>query len=38
MACALAWNRFGASAPHKVLAEKFGFTAEQVADRIASWL
>ncbi len=27
-------NRFGASAPYKVLAEKFGFTAEHVADAV----
>jgi transketolase len=26
-------NRFGASAPHRVLAEKFGFTAEAVVER-----
>lgn len=26
-------NRFGASAPYKVLAEKFGFTAQAVADQ-----
>jgi transketolase len=26
-------NRFGASAPYKVLAEKFGFTAENVVKR-----
>ncbi len=29
---------FGASAPAGVLAEKYGFTPEAVADRIASWL
>lgn len=29
---------FGASAPAGVLAEKFGFTPEQVANRIADWL
>jgi transketolase len=26
-------DRFGASAPYKVLMEKFGFTAEAVAER-----
>lgn len=31
-------EHFGASAPDKVLAEKFGFTAPQVADRIAVFL
>jgi transketolase len=31
-------DHYGASAPGKVLAEKFGFTAEQVAGRIAAWL
>lgn len=31
-------EHFGASAPYKVLAEKFGFTAEQVAGRILAWL
>jgi len=30
-------DRFGASAPAKVLAEKFGFTAQQVVDRIRDW-
>ncbi len=30
-------NRFGASAPYKVLMEKFGFTAEAVAERVL-WL
>ncbi|HYF79629.1 MAG TPA: transketolase C-terminal domain-containing protein, partial [Symbiobacteriaceae bacterium] len=29
---------FGASAPGGVLAEKFGFTPAQVADRLAAWL
>ena len=31
-------NRFGASAPAEVLAEKFGFTGEQVAGKVQSWL
>ena len=31
-------EHFGASAPDKVLAEKFGFTAPQVAERIAAFL
>lgn len=31
-------DRFGASAPAEVLAEKFGFTAESVADRVEAWL
>jgi len=31
-------EHFGASAPDKVLAEKFGFTAPQVAERIAGFL
>lgn len=31
-------EHFGASAPDKVLAEQFGFTAPQVADRIAVFL
>ena len=31
-------EHFGASAPDKVLAEKFGFTAQQVAERIAAFL
>jgi transketolase len=30
-------DRFGASAPYQVLAEKFGFTPEQVARRIDKW-
>lgn len=30
-------DRFGASAPDKVLAEKFGFTAPQVSAKILSW-
>lgn len=30
-------DRFGASAPAEVLAEKFGFTAEQIAARIKEW-
>ncbi|MGC8863511.1 MAG: transketolase [Armatimonadota bacterium] len=31
-------ERFGASAPYKVLAEKFGFTPEAVAARVAQYL
>lgn len=31
-------DHFGASAPYKVLAEKFGFTADAVAERIADFL
>jgi transketolase len=31
-------EHFGASAPDKILAEQFGFTAPQVADRIAAFL
>ena len=31
-------DHFGASAPYKVLDEKFGFTAEQVAERIVAAL
>jgi transketolase len=31
-------ERFGASAPDTVLAEKFGFTAPQIANRIEGWL
>jgi transketolase len=34
----LGMNRFGASAPYKVLAEKFGFTGEAVAERTLQWL
>jgi len=29
---------FGASGPYKTLAEKFGFTGSQVADKIKKWL
>ncbi len=35
---ALGIDRFGASAPQSVLAERFGFTAAAVADRIRAWL
>jgi transketolase len=35
---ALGMNGFGASAPYKTLAEKFGFTGIQVAERIKNWL
>jgi len=31
-------NQFGASAPAKVLAEKFGFTPELVVERVGEWL
>jgi transketolase len=31
-------DRFGASAPEKALAEEYGFTPAQVADRIERWL
>jgi transketolase len=31
-------EHFGASAPDKVLAEKFGFTAPQVTERIVAFL
>jgi len=31
-------NRFGASAPAKILAEKFGFTPEAVAEKVGDWL
>ncbi len=31
-------SRFGASAPYQTLAEKFGFTGEQVACKIIEWL
>lgn len=31
-------DRFGASAPYKVLAEKFGFTAENVAAKVLEYL
>jgi len=31
-------DRFGESAPYKMLAEKFGFTGEQVAEKIKSWM
>ena len=31
-------DHFGASAPDDVLAEKYGFTAEAVAERVSEWL
>jgi transketolase len=31
-------ERFGASAPYKVLEEKFGFTAEQLTDKIVNYV
>ena len=34
----VALDRFGASAPYNVLAEKFGFTAEAVAARAKALL
>lgn len=34
----LGMNRFGASGPYKTLAEKFGFTGPQVAEKIKAWL
>jgi transketolase len=34
----IALNRFGASAPYKVLAEEWGFTAEGVAERTKAYL
>ena len=35
---AIGIDRFGASAPAAVIAEKFGFTGAQVADRLRDWL
>lgn len=34
----LGLDRFGASAPYQVLAEKFGFTPEAVVQRVNKWL
>jgi len=34
---AIGIDRFGASAPDKVIAEKLGFTVDQVVDRIRAW-
>lgn len=34
----LGMKNFGASGPYKTLAEKFGFTGSQVADKIKKWL
>ena len=31
-------SRFGASAPYKVLDEKFGFTAENILNRVKAFL
>ena len=31
-------DRFGASAPERALAEEYGFTPAQVADRLERWL
>ena len=35
---AIGIDRFGASAPDKVLAQKFGLTVDSVTERIQSWL
>ncbi len=35
---AIGVDRYGASAPDKVLAEKFGLTVDAVTDRVAAWL
>jgi transketolase len=35
---AIGIDRYGASAPAAVLAEKYGMTSEQVADKLRSWL
>jgi transketolase len=35
---AIGIDRFGASAPDKVIAEKFGFTVDAVAERIRAWM
>jgi len=35
---AIGMTSFGASAPYKTLAEKFGFTGARVAEKINSWL
>ena len=34
----LGMERFGASAPAEVLAEQFGFTADQVAEAVRTYL
>ncbi len=34
----LGMNRFGASAPYEILAEKFGFTGKAVAEKVGMWL
>jgi transketolase len=34
----IALSRFGASAPDGVLAKKWGFTADAVADRVKAYL
>jgi transketolase len=34
----IALNRFGASAPYKVLAQEWGFTAEGIAERTRAYL
>src|SRR5262249_42791024 len=31
------WDRFGASAPDKVIQKEFGFTPDAVADKIRAW-
>ena len=35
---ALGIDHFGASAPDKILGQKFGFTVDSVTERIAAWL
>ena len=30
--------QFGESAPYQILAEKFGFSGKQVADKVRSWI
>jgi transketolase len=35
---AIGLDRFGASAPDKVLAKELGFTVDQVTDRVRAWL
>mgnify|MGYP000553886519 CR=1 FL=1 len=31
-------DRFGASAPEKALAQEYGFTPSQIADRLEAWM
>jgi transketolase len=35
---AIGIDHFGASAPGELLAEKFGFTAQSVKEKISAWL